>query len=446
MRPKTTGSATGERRVRRRTGAVPASGAWAAAVILLQLGACSQDERRPGAARDAAAPDAAEAGDPSDGGRVPPTDAGRVAMPLPDAGDASLPVGPGTREVEVAIAKWYGNHAAAVSLTYDAGVPQNDPLTMQAVLAHGLRMDYQLVSAGLSPEEAEFITTVMLPEGFGFFGHGATHVNHDAMTYEEAFESASTNYQTLLELGIDPVAFAYPGGHGYQGETQRAIAAAGFLCARGHAVTRNPYIAADDETEPRNWYYLPDLVMESYDYQQAEERINDTEELIPYLDGALQRTAWIILTYHAIGALNKFGFYERETFESDLDEIEARDFWPAPMDRAALYLMERATAEASVTWHLDDEGTVDHIDVFLADGLPNDRYVQPLTLLFDVPKTWLDQPLEIQGPNGRLPDQTAHAKRAALSFAPSESRYTLRLATTPFPGPAETTDADAGGE
>ena len=426
------------------TVAVPLSAAWAAAVILLQLGACSEDERGPGAAHDAAVHDAA--GDLSDGGRVRPIDAGRVAMPLADAGDASLPEGPRTRQVEVAIAKWYGNHAAALSITHDAAVPQNDPLTVEAVLARGLHMDYELVSAGVSAEEAEYITTVMLPLGFGLFGHGATHVNHDRLTYEDAFESASTNYQTLLELGIDPVAFAYPGGHGSEGETHRAIAAAGFLCARGHRVTSNPYIAADDETEPRNWYYLPDLVMESIDYMNREERINDTEDLIPYLDGALQRKAWIILTYHAIGKLNKFGFYERETFEADLDEIEARDFWPAPMDRAALYLMERATAEASVTWHLDDEGMVDHIDVFLADGLSNDRYVQPLTLLFDVPKSWLDQPLEIQGPDGRLPDQTARATRAALSFAPSESRYTIRLATTPFSGLEETTDADAGGD
>jgi hypothetical protein len=90
--------------------------------------------------------------------------------------------------------------------------------------------------------------------------------------------------------------------------------------------------------------------------------------------------------------------------------------------------------------------------VYIEDGLPNDVYNQPLTLLFDVPESWVGEPLEIQGPAGRLHDQVASDTHAKISLAPLEAKYTIRIATTPNPAPdpiqslpdAGTNDDDAG--
>ncbi len=109
-------------------------------------------------------------------------------------------------------------------------------------------------------------------------------------------------------------------------------------------------------------------------------------------------------------------------------------------DAIVLYLKERLTASASVTWQYNEEQQVEHIEVYIEGGLTNDIYVQPLTLLFEIPKNWVNRPLQIEGPTGRLPDQISQNTQSMMSFAPTESKYTITLATNPYPS----TNDDAG--
>ena len=299
-----------------------------------------------------------------------------------------------TVEYDFEISKWYQNHAAAISITYDSGSvnSEKDIKVQQLTLSKGLRFDYELVTAGYlaRPDRLEYLMNTLIPNGISYFGHGHTHINHDALSYEEAYNSFKLCYDTMLDFGLKPVAYGYPGGFGHEAETQMALAEVGFLCGRMHSLwdVDNPYIVPNEEEEPPNWYHLPSLVMQDYDYKQLEMAVNNTEELIPILDGAVDRNAWIILTYHSIGDTTGYGFFRWEEYEKNLDEIAKRDFWNASMNDIVLYILEKKNAIIKKEEKFNLLGRLKEIQFSVDDSLDNLYYDIPLSLFFTVPEEW----------------------------------------------------------
>lgn len=95
----------------------------------------------------------------------------------------------------MAVAKWYNNHAAAISVTYVSGSPESagDKEVQQIVLSRNMILDYGLVTEYISQKKLEYIPNMMIPLGFQFFGHGHEHINHDALSYKEALQSFTLN-------------------------------------------------------------------------------------------------------------------------------------------------------------------------------------------------------------------------------------------------------------
>ena len=351
------------------------------------------------------------------------------------------------------IAKWFDGHAAAISITYD-GLPRGPNRVDDLALDMGLPLDYEMVSQRYLdgvPDWVKHDLTELIPDavpgdvyelltdeqiayglsltqhGFGFFGHGHWHVDHDAVSYAQAYDSFRLNYEVMESLGLKPVAYAYPRGAGEEAETQQALADAGFLAGRRSwlAAGVSPYIAPDGETTPENWFFLPALTMESIHFRQCERCVNDTRELVPLLDGALDRAAWIIPVYHNIGWKAGWGYYEWEDFQADLEAIAAHDFWVAPMNDVVLYLRERERAE--VTMQVSErDGVTSRIAFVLADGLDNDRYDQPLTLLFTPPADWFGADVEVIQSGRHVARIPAFTERAAIALLPNEEPYFLQ--------------------
>ena len=356
-----------------------------------------------------------------------------------------------------AIAKWFDDHAAAISITYDGVAVQ--PNEVDALAQElGLALDYEMVTQRYLdrlPDWVEHDLTGLIPDpvpgdlyepltdeqieyglsltdhGFGFFGHGHWHVDHDALSYAQAYDSFRLNFEVMESLGLKPVAYAYPRGAGAEAETQQALADAGFLAGRRSYIDydQTPYIVPDDETTPENWFFLPVMTMESIDFRQCEFCINDTWELLAHLRQALRSRAWIIPVYHNIGgrAWGGWGFYDWEYFQADLEAIAAHDFWVAPMNDVVLYLREREHAE--VTMQVSErDGMTRYVDLMLADGLDNERFDQPLTVLFTPPADWFGAAVEVTR-NGqviaRIPTMT---EMATLSLLPDEKPYRLQPA------------------
>lgn len=189
---------------------------------------------------------------------------------------------------------------------------------------------------------------------------------------------------------------------GWEEETQRALADAGFLSGRLQASEPDRYYnLPGSRREPDDWFALQAVPMESAAFAQNDQtRINDNRELRPVLDEAVRRTAWLILTYHNSGSESGYGWYDADEFEKDLQSIAARDFWNGTMNDITLYARERENVP--LVTEKRNRGASAHIAITLTDGLDNARFNQPLTVLLDLPPDWVGQPFAVWQDGVRL--------------------------------------------
>ena len=342
------------------------------------------------------------------------------------------------KESPVTIAKWYDNHTAAISIDNDAGSVASpaEQIVQKIVKDNGLIIDYEFVTERYRTDSIRlnYLYEKFLPMGFGYFGHGDTHINHDILTEEEAYKSFKKCYDTMIDFGLKPVSYAYPGGFGHHLKTQRALKRAGFLSSRRFEKLDvfNPYIIPDDETEPENWYELPSLVMQSYDYVSCSICINNTHDLIPHLDKTIEKRAWLIITYHSIGQEGSYGFYHLYDFKNDLKEIKKRDFWVAHNDDVTLYILERNAASVYFNHYDCDDILDDNIEFIISDGYDNAKYNVPLTLLFDIPESWLRKRLMLVQDSVIISEYEFDSNPVKISVLPNEKSYEFRVSSSEY--------------
>ena len=343
------------------------------------------------------------------------------------AGEALTVIEDGDTTFTVTAVKWLHGAKAAVSITYDApwGTHVDHHLATDAAIARNMRMDIEMETGIFAKPEhhrwIDFYLRELIPKGIGFFGHGHTHALHDTMDYYGAFASFKTNFDLMTEWGLKPKAYAYPGSSGEKLSTQRANAAAGFICARGSTVDPSKYyVLANGTRKPENWYFLPSVVMGN-----ACDRYIDThEKLSPILDQTLENTAWLILMYHAIGIPDGWSFYPLRDFERDLDQMQAGDFWSANFDAAASYIQERNHLRIEL---LAATATRESrfFQLLISDGLRNDIYEQPLTFSLQVGRhsglEFAEISSELSGPL----QTTRKAGEIRFDVIPDERVYTL---------------------
>ena len=337
------------------------------------------------------------------------------------------------KQIPVTIAKWYDNHTAAISIDNDAGSVASpaEQIVQKIVKDNGLIIDYEFVTERYRSDSIRlnYLYEKFLPMGFGYFGHGDTHINHDLLSEEEAYKSFKKCYDTMIDFGLKPVSYAYPGGFGHHLRTQRALKRAGFLSSRRFEKLDvfNPYIIPDDETEPENWYELPSLVMQAYDYVSCSICINNTDDLIPHLDKTLEKHAWLIITYHSIGQKGSYGFYYLSDFKNDLREIKKRDFWVAHNDDVTLYILERNGASVCVEYISSDNILDEEIKIKISDGYENEKFDVPLTLLFNIPQSWLRKKLKLVQDTVNIGQYEFESNPVKISVLPNEKNYKLKV-------------------
>lgn len=335
------------------------------------------------------------------------------------------------------IAKWYDNCAGAISLTYDDGCPysKSNRITNRFVLENKLTMDYEIVTHDYltNPQLKNFLLKKMIPSGLGYFGHGHTHVNHDKLSYEDALKSFTRCYGAIKELGLKPVAYAYPKGAAKEMKTRKALAESGFLSGRLHYSKQmtHPYIVPGAQREPEDWFGLPTLVMQDYAFNQCDRCVNTNDELIPYLDEAVRQKAWIILTYHAVGNEKGYGFFKYDEFKKNIYSIKERNFWNASMNNVTLYTRERLHAKVKIIPVIKNDGEMEAMRITLSDNLPNDIYDQPLTILFTIPAGWVNKTIALVE-NGQIVKTFLFTSaNAMVSIKPDETERRLMIPKNP---------------
>ena len=330
------------------------------------------------------------------------------------------------------IAKWYNNHTAAITLTYDDGDPasKSNRIVNNLIIENQLTIDYEIITYDYSrnPALLDYLLKKIVPPRFGYFGHGHKHDNHDKFTYQQALNSFQKCYQKMKEWGLHPVAYSYPRGAGNAPTTQKALADSGFLSGRLHysKFMTQPYLVSDQEKEPPNWFALPTLVMQDHSFSNCEKCVGTNQQLIPYLDQTLNKTAWIILTYHAIGDEKGYGFIKLDQFKKNLESIKERDFWVASLNTVTLYVRERAHAQVNFNPVFHGE-KLEQIDLTLSDQLPNDIYNQPLTLVLTLPTQYIGRELLIRENGTVIYSSKIQTATPMISILPDEIPKTITI-------------------
>lgn len=339
------------------------------------------------------------------------------------------------QEIQIKIAKWYNNYPAAIVVTFDSNpLPEIEQHLQDYAARYNVPINYEMVTSEYlnSPEHLSYILNNKFISFHGIYGHGHYHFLHDQLSYEESLKSFSQCYRTMDSLGLPPVAYAYPGGYGYKLSTRKALKESGFLCGRRYEQLdhEDAFICADNISEPEDWYSLPSLVMQAYDYDACEACINNTQELIPFLDRTLQKTALLILTYHSVGNKSGYGFYYAEDFYSDIKEVSNRNFWKARFSDVVLYIYERNTTKykASVKYNSDNQPVVIEIDQI--QNLKDKKFNMDLTLKFTIPSEYLNKKLLLRY-DGELSGQIIFKTREVVLNIPVKTiKITLAPAVT----------------
>jgi hypothetical protein len=174
--------------------------------------------------------------------------------------------------------------------------------------------------------------------------------------------------------------------------------------------------------EPNNWYFLPSVIMGAKDGTD----IPYHEALLPILEDALGEGAWVILTYHAIGNPEGWGYYPLEEFERDLDYIASADLWNGNLDAIAAYTQERNALDIKVVRYFG-VGIPKKYELIIGDGLDNEIYDEPLTFDFrfnsklNVQRVYFDPPVE------GASSFAVEGDSLRLHLVPDERRYALVL-------------------
>jgi hypothetical protein len=300
------------------------------------------------------------------------------------------------RRMEVlGLAKWYKDYPSVYSPTYDT--PYLDGPELAWLIGQGLSIDLEIISELYqnSPGKIDTLRDSLASRGLGYFGHGHTHINHDALTYDSAYSSYKINFDYMKEKGLRPVSYAYPGGYGHETETRDALRNAGWLSARlawhwdDDDPGRAPHIMPDDEKTPRNWYMLPALGMQALAFENCDRCVNNPREFSAYLHASVKKRAWLISVYHAIGWDGMrhplgWGYYNLEDFYQEMLLAKSlRDqgkLWIASMDAVTLYVMERN----ATTWKLSRKGPR-AFELRLTNDLDTLRFNHKMTVRLSFP-------------------------------------------------------------
>ncbi len=324
--------------------------------------------------------------------------------------------------------KWKNGHQAAVSITYDAPWGHNAvfSLATDAAILRGLSMDVEVVSEKLLFYSRFPIIARMrkelIPNGVGVFGHGHSHIDHDALGFHDAYQSFRYNFNLMRSWGLNPKVYAYPLFAGRERGTQTANRQAGFIAARGG--TENPekyYLCETEPCSPKSWFNLPSVIMGTANTRH----IANHNQLRPILNETLSRRAWTIMTYHSIGHPEGWGFYEYEEFLQDLDFIKSNDFWSGNFSSVASYAIQRAGLQIQIGRYFG-RTTPSQFEIYIGDGFGNRTYNEPLTLDFYFDKNLSVQSIRIQpSPTNGKTIFRVDNNQLRLQVVPRERQYTL---------------------
>jgi len=334
-------------------------------------------------------------------------------------------------DLDIKVAKWFNNNTAAISITYDVGWGLGTEINQVVgeTINRNLCIDFEFVTEFYnSPKNRYLVDKIrddLYPKGVHVFGHGHKHVNHDNLTFEDAYNSFKTCFDLMDNWGLMPRAYAYPHGRGLKSSTQLANELAGFYCARGFTGKSNKelfYICPDDVSVPQNWFFLPSIVVG--EGSLTNDNVVNHEEMKVYLNENLERKSWVTILYHSIGIEGGWAYYPMEEYIKDVNYMSENDFWVGNMDMVAAYIYEKNGFSFEI-----EEGSSNKYDYLIkfSDGLDNKIFNQLLTLNISISNSEKNTEFILKDSNGEFQNYPIINGNVVINILPDEKEYEIKI-------------------
>jgi peptidoglycan/xylan/chitin deacetylase (PgdA/CDA1 family) len=278
------------------------------------------------------------------------------------------------QKLKYTIAPWFQNKKAAVSLTFDDGIPGQYAVALPFLNKYGFKGTFFMSVSIVNSQHIswELINKAAL-EGHEIANHALTHPHFIKIPLDTiAWESAESNKQMDALLPAQKmITHAYPFGEG-GGNTEKD---------KGIRKTVVPYFIGARATQNKPYSYNTyDFAKTNDDYYNINSQmISDSASMAnfgKYIDETIAVRGWFCPTYHGIE--DGWIITPGKVFAQHLAELEKRkdSVWIAPFKNVIQYHKERNSATLELVekkawvWKLS-----------LTDTLTNrQNWDQPLTI------------------------------------------------------------------
>lgn len=231
---------------------------------------------------------------------------------------------------------WNGRQAA-ISLTFDDGLRSQREHAVPMMDLAGIKGTFFLIpragsaEADFEPLQENFWKSVA-ESGHEIGSHSLTHRKAALLSQREALieaEASKTFLATLTGRSVNSFCYPYTDAPNH---LQKAVKRAGYRYARGGRLARaSKFIQHGDGVNRLN---LPAFHVSNSTIENGE---------IPgYIADAIEKQAWIILMFHAVGAPQGWDNVHLETFKTflqSLTELQTTgSAWIAPMGEVGAHL------------------------------------------------------------------------------------------------------------
>ena len=267
------------------------------------------------------------------------------------------------------ITTWRGNHAGAISITFDDGYISQYTLAVPALNVRGLRGTFFVVSSFPQPPvDPEFASwdnwRTVASMGHEIGSHTVTHSDLTTLSLSAAENELSAS-QAAINTQIPAqncVTFAYPSGL-FNADVE-VLVAKYYIAARGIVGALNNSV-----TDP-------------YDEAGYDVSTYTVWEMENLADQAASQGKWLVPSFHSFNPA-EWGTWSLDQFTSYLDYLITRNLWIAPFGEVFKYQKERGAATLSVS-----SQTSSQITLNLTESLDTNLYNYPLTLRSEIPINW----------------------------------------------------------
>jgi hypothetical protein len=281
------------------------------------------------------------------------------------------------KDVPFQVIPWNG-YKAALSLTYDDGIPIQLDVVVPEMAKRNLRGTFYLISGKLDRADE---WKKILASGQEVGNHTVTHRHTSELKPLDEQNEVEQAKSTLEKLfGVPVLTFAYPFVEESPG-LKKWVEADDFIARGGNG--SGYYLTPGMEPD---WFDIPSQVtLTAYAYETYKN----------WVDQDLESGAWTVLMIHSIEGSDWYQPIPKKTYLQFLDYlvIKQKDLWVAPFGDVGAYwkaekILEKAETQKSGTqtvirWEIPanfPKGTVLKVDIE-GDGLKvlqGGREVQPL--------------------------------------------------------------------